>query len=748
MKFVEKVKNPKALQDYIERIEADQINFRKFIIKQYQGEYYIESAIISVSDEGIITSSDKKYLPTDQEQDAIIEEFKKIEFPKQILAKQANLTSLKNKISKKSSLYEFWTFDRKSLVMVQEKRIDKNGSKKYIPWTFFSDGVWRALEPENGLPLWKPKKSRNKSRIMIHEGAKAAQFIDGLVNDKTRKKELEQHPFGEEFELYEHWGLIGGALAPQRTDFDDLIKAKPTGTVYVCDNDTAGKSALQVVSKIYKKPLEGLFFDDHFPISFDFADEMPKELFNSNGVYNGPSFDGLLRPATWATVKVQGDGKGKTHYKLSQHFLNEWSHSVSPDAYVLNKHPSDIYTTEVFNDLVAPFSHVDNTARLFKKLESQKAKVISYSPAKKTGIFSEAGRMSKTFINTFEPGHLKPMKGDASLFVDFMKNLFPVKDDREAVLKWVATLIARPDIKMNYGLMLISQMQGVGKTTLGESIIAPIIGMHNASFPSETDIVDSQFNEWAAHKRLAIVNEIYAGNSDKPYNKLKSIIADKNILINKKFQSAYLIENWLHMFACSNSIRCLKLDNDDRRWLLPRVTERQRDGGFWSHFYTWLNQRNGLEIIYNYLIDYCEKNGPVYKNDHAPTTQWKQEVIEDTLGHDSALVVDLLNSLRQKNGDNLTILTDQDIVNYIRNQHYDGKMGVKILKPLTIRKLAKNHGWFVSNYKTRYSPELGIFTKMTHFLGSDPTILTLNEDDFRPEIITKVDDFFLDDVSI
>jgi len=219
-------------------------------------------------------------------------------------------------------------------------------------------------------------------------------------------------------------------------------------------------------------------------------------------------------------------------------------------------------------------------------------------------------------------------------------------------------------------------------------------------------------------------------------------------LINKKFQSAYLIENWLHMFACSNSIRCLKLDNDDRRWLLPRVTERQRGSEFWAKFYKWLDQQNGLEIIYNYLIDYCEKNGPVYKNDHAPTTQWKQEVIEDTLGHDSALVVDLLNSLRQKNGDNLTILTDQDIVNYIRNQHYDGKMGVKILKPLTIRKLAKNHGWFVSNYKTRYSPELGIFTKMTHFLGSDGEIMTLTEDEFTKEKITKIDDFVLEECGI
>jgi len=58
-----------------------------------------------------------------------------------------------------------------------------------------------------------------------------------------------------------------------------------------------------------------------------------------------------------------------------------------------------------------------------------------------------------------------------------------MKRDRIELMRWCATLIARPDIKMNYGVLLISETQGVGKSTLGEKILAPLIGKLNASFP-------------------------------------------------------------------------------------------------------------------------------------------------------------------------------------------------------------------------------------------------------------------------
>lgn len=715
-----------ALINYIERIEAEQINFRKFIIKIHKGNYYIESAIISLEPDGAVNSSHKEYAPTDKEQEAIIEGFKGVKFPKQIKANQANVRELKKKLNKNSTLYEFYSFNRKSVIMVQERRENKNGSKNYIPWTLFDDGIWRALEPDSGLPLWKPNKDRNKTKIMIHEGAKAAKFVDELVNLSKNKKALANHPFGENFKQYEHWGLVGGALAPHRTNYKDLVKIKATETIYVCDNDAPGKSALQKVSKLYGQTLQGIKFDHTWPVSFDFADEVPENKFDDQGIYNGVSFESLLTPATWATSEIKKSGAGRKQYKLSSYFEKEWSHSVTPDCYVYNKHPNHLYNEHAFNDICAPFSDVDNTARLFKKEDSIKARAISYNPSIKPGIYIPKDDLGVTCINTHCPGLIKPVKGSVVPFIEYMEHLFPIEEDRNNVMRWIFTIMAKPEIKMNYGVLLISEMQGVGKTTLGEGIITPIVGKYNVSFPSETEIVDSQFNDWAAHKRLAIVNEIYAGNSDKAYNKLKSIITDRTITINKKFQAGYVIENWLHMLASSNSMRSLKLDNDDRRWLVPKVTENRKPPEFWKEFYWWLDRKQGVEKIYNYALEFVSKNGHVANGDHAPTSDFKKQVIVETLGQDSAAVVDLLESIKQRVKGETVIISDQDISDFIRNRNYEGKTNAKILRPLTIRKLAKNNGWHVCDFSTNYWPEAGIDMRSTKFITNDISLINVD----------------------
>ena len=88
---------------------------------------------------------------------------------------------------------------------------------------------------------------------------------------------------------------------------------------------------------------------------------------------------------------------------------------------------------------------------------------------------------------------------------------------------------------MRYGLLLVSAMQGVGKGTLAEKILKPLVGENNVSAPNENQVVDQSFNDWIAHRRLVIIHEIYAGQSKKAYNKIKPLITDDSVYVNKKF---------------------------------------------------------------------------------------------------------------------------------------------------------------------------------------------------------------------
>jgi hypothetical protein len=111
--------------------------------------------------------------------------------------------------------------------------------------------------------------------------------------------------------------------------------------------------------------------------------------------------------------------------------------------------------------------------------------------------------------------------GDPAPFLDFMGRLIPDESDRNETLRWCATLIARPATRMTYSLLLVSIKHGTGKSTLAEKTVAPLVGIHNACFPTEAMILDANFNSWRAHKQLAVVHEIYQGHSRKAYDTLK-----------------------------------------------------------------------------------------------------------------------------------------------------------------------------------------------------------------------------------
>jgi len=245
-------------------------------------------------------------------------------------------------------------------------------------------------------------------------------------------------------------------------------------------------------------------------------------------------------------------------------------------------------------------------------------------------------------------------------------------------------LIARLDVRMEYGLLLVSERQGVGKTTLGSSILGPLVGMQNVGFPTENQIVQSEFNGWLANKRLIVINEIYSGHSWKAYNKLKSAITDREVEVNEKYQRPYVIENWCHVFACSNSMRALKIEEDDRRWFYPEVNEEKWSRVKFEIFHNWLKS-GGLNIIKQWAESYGDY---VMKGQPAPMTERKKELIVSsrTEGQqEAAILAEALNRHPDP-----VVLAMKDIVEWVRSS-IQGRM---YDTDLEIRKAMREVGAF------------------------------------------------------
>ena len=94
----------------------------------------------------------------------------------------------------------------------------------------------------------------------------------------TRVK-LAAHPWGQELNQYVHLGWPGGANNSHRVDWHPIINLpREVKVVVACDNDQVGKEAARAISRILKRPLKVLHFDDRFPVAFDLADKWPVRI--------------------------------------------------------------------------------------------------------------------------------------------------------------------------------------------------------------------------------------------------------------------------------------------------------------------------------------------------------------------------------------------------------------------------------------------------------------------------------------
>lgn len=672
-----------ALRAYIDGIGAVQLNFRRFMVKEFIEKYYIEKVIIRLDEQGNISCNDLDYAPTEEQAAAIALEVTAANWPKSMVAGVPQYREFAKRAEfKKSILYPMHGTrnGNSGVIMVQERRETEDG-KIYVPWTLFTDGQWYSMEPDGDLPFYKPEKKRSNF-IMVHEGAKAAKAAAELPND---------HPWHEELSKYDHWGILGGALAPHRADYAELQKAAPSRLIYVCDNDEAGHKVITTFARKWGKELKYVMFGKNFKPAFDVADPIPEEMF-ADGEYVGPTFEELYRPATLATIAALTDD-GKRYHYLTDAFKKEWRCSVVAEKFINKEFPHTMYTEAEFNHMVRPFSHVENTARLLRAVEECKVEKIDYDPASKPGEHTNG---NNSWFNCYRGSAYRPKKGDVSIFLEYMKHLIPNEHDLGLTLKWIATLIARPDIRMTYSILLISEKHGVGKTTLGEKILMPIIGRDNTSFPQEHDIVESAFNGWIVRKRLAVVSEIYTGRSTKAYKKLKTVISDQEVQVNEKYSPTYAIKNWLHVVASSNSMRALRLENDDRRWLVPTVAEEGKPHKFWVKLNRWLTS-GGYSKIMHWAAEYVEEHGPVKEGEHAPTTKRKEEVIEEGYSPGLRLVRDYLMTLaeeaREQKGGKPIWTTDGIMQDYIRERLHNGRYVDHIENPRTIRSAASALGW-------------------------------------------------------
>jgi hypothetical protein len=169
---------------------------------------------------------------------------------------------------------------------------------------------------------------------------------------------------------------------------------------------------------------------------------------------------------------------------------------------------------------------------------------------------------------------------------------------------WFSDMLQNPAKKPKTSLLLIGEM-GAGKTFIGEKVIGAIIGgSHFGQTSSTADFAD-RFNSILEKKILLQCDESEHSNRKSISTRLKSIITEDTISIERKGLERYNIENHTRIFFTSNdeySAGFIDPSEKERRFSVGKVSDKHaEDMDFWQAMHEWAETR--LPNIHRWFLD-------------------------------------------------------------------------------------------------------------------------------------------------
>lgn len=151
------------------------------------------------------------------------------------------------------------------------------------------------------------------------------------------------------------------------------------------------------------------------------------------------------------------------------------------------------------------------------------------------------------------------------------------------LIKYLAHVVQFPYCRTNTAVVL-SGGQGIGKTVL-ITAIGEVLG--DMFFKENAGQADTRFNSMYSNRILLLMDE---HDICTDYNRLKTVITDETLNVEKKFQEVMILENFTNLVIAKNGTMLFKeegtgLDGDDRRFfvssccdhLSPQLSQRTRE---------------------------------------------------------------------------------------------------------------------------------------------------------------------------
>lgn len=168
-------------------------------------------------------------------------------------------------------------------------------------------------------------------------------------------------------------------------------------------------------------------------------------------------------------------------------------------------------------------------------------------------------------------------EGDISAFLDHIFNCY-AKGDKQVydyILSYFAHMVQRPEVKLEKSIILKGP-QGSGKGVL-YSKIGEILGSKYYQVLTGASKLGDKFNSVLENKILIFVDEVYYAKDKDINSKLKRLITEKEIEIERKGKESNTKDNYATVCFATNEEKSVQIENSDRRFVFIETSNGMRD---------------------------------------------------------------------------------------------------------------------------------------------------------------------------
>lgn len=170
-------------------------------------------------------------------------------------------------------------------------------------------------------------------------------------------------------------------------------------------------------------------------------------------------------------------------------------------------------------------------------------------------------------VNTWSPPAYRKYPGvEGSAFAQFLKYVIPIAEERDVFLDWLAWNLQNEGQKAAWAVMLYSEKQGTGKSTLAD-VMKELFGARNTGRINGVNKLVGRFNKEVLENKLVIVEEVEVKRGSTQANSLKSLVTEDSTMVEAKHMPIYLQDIYCTFLMTTNHLP-LWLEESDRRFFI------------------------------------------------------------------------------------------------------------------------------------------------------------------------------------